>query len=522
MDLERVAAAIRPRSNWEALDLGFGLVRAWWRRIYAPWCALVVPLWLAGLVLATALPWLGFLLLWWLRPWLDRIPLFVLGRALFGAVPSPRETLRAAPALFWQRALPALTVERLNPVRSYFLPVRQLERARGVEHGLRVAALRREGLGEALVLTATCWLMELILFFSVLLFVDILVPTELESAWMAPLSHLDDGWSVSMGWMFGLAWMLAVLVVEPFYVAGGFALYLNRRTRLEGWDIELVLRRLVHRIEAAPSPPAAARTLRGLGGRGAMLLLIALSPLGAQTPAAWARQDVSTEPAADAAPDVTPDLTPKSRADVDAAMQKVYELPELSGSGRRTVYKWRFGSDDAPAREAAPSAWLSAVDGLAAVLEWGLWVLVGVGAAWLAVVLYRRRHLFASSDDADVEAPASRATAGFLAELPRLPRDIAGAALAAASAGRLVEALSLLYRGALGRALAVSRIEVRPSWTEGECLTRLAAALPEASAAFVRRLTLAWLGAAYAHRLPAGEEVAALCHEWNRHFGGAA
>ena len=40
-------------------------------------------------------------------------------------------------------------------------------------------------------------------------------------------------------------------VLEPFYVAAGFGLYLNRRTLLEGWDIEVALRRIAARHAAA-------------------------------------------------------------------------------------------------------------------------------------------------------------------------------------------------------------------------------------------------------------------------------
>ena len=40
-------------------------------------------------------------------------------------------------------------------------------------------------------------------------------------------------------------------IIEPFYVAGGFALYLNRRTALEGWDLEVALRRMGERAQAA-------------------------------------------------------------------------------------------------------------------------------------------------------------------------------------------------------------------------------------------------------------------------------
>ena len=53
----------------------------------------------------------------------------------------------------------------------------------------------------------------------------------------------DDAGSV-FGFDDAFAYAAAVLVLEPFYVAAGFALYLNRRTLLEGWDIEVALRRI--------------------------------------------------------------------------------------------------------------------------------------------------------------------------------------------------------------------------------------------------------------------------------------
>ena len=39
------------------------------------------------------------------------------------------------------------------------------------------------------------------------------------------------------------AYALAVLFLEPYYVAAGFAMYLNRRAELEAWDIEQEFRR---------------------------------------------------------------------------------------------------------------------------------------------------------------------------------------------------------------------------------------------------------------------------------------
>ena len=39
------------------------------------------------------------------------------------------------------------------------------------------------------------------------------------------------------------AYVVAILFLEPFYVAAGFGMYLNRRAELEAWDIEQEFRR---------------------------------------------------------------------------------------------------------------------------------------------------------------------------------------------------------------------------------------------------------------------------------------
>jgi len=43
--------------------------------------------------------------------------------------------------------------------------------------------------------------------------------------------------------MSSVSYVLAVLFLEPFYVAAGFGMYLNRRAELEAWDIEQEFRR---------------------------------------------------------------------------------------------------------------------------------------------------------------------------------------------------------------------------------------------------------------------------------------
>ena len=68
--------------------------------------------------------------------------------------------------------------------------------------------------------------------------------------WLAPSGKAPDVLEVLSGEMPGflslalpVAYAVAVLFLEPFYVAAGFAMYLNRRAELEAWDIEQEFRR---------------------------------------------------------------------------------------------------------------------------------------------------------------------------------------------------------------------------------------------------------------------------------------
>ena len=53
----------------------------------------------------------------------------------------------------------------------------------------------------------------------------------------------DDEASRLLSLMSAVIYALVVLFLEPFYVAAGFGMYLNRRAELEAWDIEQEFRR---------------------------------------------------------------------------------------------------------------------------------------------------------------------------------------------------------------------------------------------------------------------------------------
>ena len=65
------------------------------------------------------------------------------------------------------------------------------------------------------------------------------MPGDAEVDWLRLLS--EDNLTVAFA--SAAVYALVVAFLEPFYVAAGFALYVNRRVELEAWDVEQELRR---------------------------------------------------------------------------------------------------------------------------------------------------------------------------------------------------------------------------------------------------------------------------------------
>jgi hypothetical protein len=231
---------MRPRTPLESADLGVRLAQSTARSVYACYAVVYVPV--AALALASfeIAAWLPPVVLFWSKPWLDRTILYVLSRAAFGQATAPRELWAARREVLGRQWLTTWTWRRLSPWRAFTQPVYQLE---GLPRGgirRRVKQVRRRKSGTALLLTAAFATAETCLVFTVL---SLLV-------WFAPGDSargigelLFDPESVFVEGALAAAYALVVGFLEPFYVAAGFAMYLNRRAELEAWDVEQELRR---------------------------------------------------------------------------------------------------------------------------------------------------------------------------------------------------------------------------------------------------------------------------------------
>lgn len=239
MRIDALALRLRRRSWAESADLGIRLCReaAW--PLLECYGALAVPLLLGALALHGVASWLPTLVIWWAKPWLDRTILFVLSRAAFGQSTRVFDLWRAQWDVCWKRAWFSWTIRRLSPWRSLTEPVYALEGLSLGDSRARVRHMRQRSAGAGFMVMHVCAMAEFSLVASILSLFFWMAPTGLQPDVGALLEGQVPHFSLALP----TSYALAVLVIEPFYVAAGFSLYLHRRAELEAWDLEQEFRR---------------------------------------------------------------------------------------------------------------------------------------------------------------------------------------------------------------------------------------------------------------------------------------
>ena len=507
MRLTDASIEVRPRPAWEALDLGILLARQHRGLLMLSWALVTLPV----LALLSALLWdypgVVMVVFWWLKPLYERLPLLIVSQALFGSTPTLGQALKAWPASLKRQWLPSLTWRRLSLVRSFTLPVQQLEGLAGEQRRRRLGVLCQADMRAARCLTLVGMHLEMILYIGLILLLYALIP--------APLTDNVDWVGVWQGFgqplwidhLLNLLYALALIAWEPVYVTCGFTLYLNRRTRLEAWDIELVFKRLRQRLAGAATAVLLSTSL----------VLACLPTTG------WA---TSIEEAAPDSPRLTRQLlsSEQSRQAIEQIVQAPPFINTETVSGRREAQSPQ--ADDATEDTSASFSWLQRLlegAGLAArLIEALLWALA-IGL--LAMVLWRYRQwmqLFVAPLGKRKRLARQATPASFSQQtsLEHLPEDVA-THVQALWAQQPREALGLLYRALLSRVARDYRLPISGADTEEQVLERINRLGQPALSAFSQELTGHWQNLAYGHCLPAPDVQRRLCDTWRQLFDRA-
>jgi len=543
--IDHLDVALRARSGWEAMELGTALARRHARAVWGSWLLASAPLF----VLFNALAWWldGFawasLAMWWFKPLFERAPLYVLSRGIFGETVGARAALAAqrhwGGTGFWGY----LGWRRFSLLRSLCLPVNLLEGNAPAQRAPRRRAVAAGAAGPAILLALICLGFELVLVLGAIAAVFMFIPLELlPDSWRAAWAMISVETPPWADLLLNLLSWLAAALVGPFYVGAGFGLYLNRRTQMEAWDVEIALRRLRERLLPAAS------TLALL-----LCLALPLAPAHAQDADADTARQVADEAraagqtdanegeddgeAANAANDpanAAAGIFGEQQVDTAGfrqAVNRAYEDPLQRPV--RQVTEWKPIDDATGEKKAGKKDTKDDKAGqkhgernrglklLARVAEWGLWALLG--GVVLVLLLTARLWwpwLRGAGRRTPKDAPRVQEEA---VELPVvLPPDVATQAGLLWDQGRPRQALALLYRASVRTLVERTGNALPPGATEAQCL-RASRRMPQpADRELFARIVRMWQYAAYGGRLPTRDEFDGLAATLRQQFGWKA
>lgn len=507
MRLDQMTVALRVRSPWQAMDLGLRMVRANARAIWLPYFLFAGSVFILCNLLAYALDqlWLGWILVWWLKPIFDRIPLHVLSHVTFGNYPSFRDTIRAP--FRWRFGLWAswLTYRRFSFWRSMSMPIDILEGLNAERLSARRSVLIGAVSAQMIGLSFVCIAFEYVLTISAFVLFYMFVPIEylnnfFENFYTSISSEAPPAW---FDLVMNTVYFLSVAAISPFYVGAGFAAYLNRRTQLEAWDIEIAFKRIAARLRQSS----------------AMLLVMSTILLSASfSSTSYAVE--KNESKAQRLPQMFGDNYRAEPKTAEEAVKNAYLNKNLSPKEKYTVWEpidKQKKKDKSKQKQKTTFPGLQGVvnifsAGIGFVAQYGLWFLLAIVLGW---IIWKSADWMPWLKN---KMPAKRELDDLVEKdiinLETLPSDLSSA-VKKLWAQQPRAALALLYRGSVEKLAVRLGTPFPPGATEAECVRRSRRLAQPESEAIFQKVVRAWQAAAYAHRLPNADEFEDLINEWS-------
>ena len=422
-----------------------------------------------------------------------------MSQQVFEPLPPYRQCVRTAFRQMWRpRLIGDLTWRRFSLRRSLVLPVTLLEGLSGKAHQRRCNELSRQSGGAASWLAFFGIHLESILAFGLLAMLFWLWTGDPAQNIVAgpfggarstdALQQIEALVSSGEGLIFqhllnGI-YVLLLCFWGPIYVACGFTLYLNARTKAEGWDIRLAARKIQDRLLGSSSAlwALALAVFIGFSFSGSLHA----EPLPQREKVEQIRDNTLRKAPFQSIKTKTEYCWFKCDKDDDASSRQLPELPDVK----------------------PPSpVWFNAM----------MYALIGLLLALVLWILYRWYQAnggFGLSQGEEVPETLF----GMKITPESLPNDVASAVLAEYERDPRA-AMSLLYRASLSQISRRYGLPLRSSDTEGQVLKRVRQRQPQLLD-YWQPLTDNWVELAYAHRLPEREAVHSLCRQYRQVFAG--
>ncbi|WP_018694056.1 DUF4129 domain-containing protein [Algicola sagamiensis] len=510
MDLNNVQIALRPKNPWQAFDMGCRMAIRWWWLLYLAW---LIPggilfLFISIITQSTSIA-VG--IIWLLKPWLERPLLFILSRAVFGAAPTLKETLTAIPSQIKPLWLSSITWLRFSLWRSYNTPVAQLEGLRGKARRERIRVLHSRADNHSSWWTIVCVHLEGFLLLGVIIFLIWMLPIGTSIIDIFHLETFGDSDDIATI-LYNICYLLVISLVAPFYVAGGFAAYLNRRAILEGWDIELIFRKLAQRAEQS-SHLTKSKIASKPSSSIVTVLMIALLTFGPFSDPAHASDREQVETNYDMSVE-------EDRLKLDETLQTIYQNKPFSNKKATKTIAYIGKSDKSNTSNSDAPEWLKSLLDLTMKSSYAWIIEVCLWGGFIFLILFiAHKYRDQLAEVAAQLTPTKKVrsiTPDFVKEitddpLPESPRQAMEEMLLR---GEIRQALSLLLRISLLYIQNQELATFKASMTERECIAEVAKHAPtELHQAFAKLIHL-WIQLAWGHQAIQPEEVRSASSFW--------
>ena len=451
--------ALRHRTNFEAIGAGALLARKFWLELLAGWLVVAVPVFIVVWFIPN-LFW-SIVLLWFFKPLYERIPLRFIASKLFDQQASARQTLRT---IFMGDTWLWLSLFRFFPGRSTHTPIAALENTESapIRVDQRRRLIRDRIIGYYLILHLLMFFMEISLVVFFIAIIDWVwsiifsITPELPTINQQVLLEIT---SSGGGQLLKTLVFISFAVLAPFYICCGFAIYLNKRIELEGWDIDLGFRRLIGRIS--------------------MVLIVSVLFL-----------TTGEQSFAQVQPEITAGAQ-ELHETVGNEIEKIYHEKVVTIRKQRQLREQET-QDDVPVSNSGLGSLLAKIVQL---------LIISAIIALIVFLLWQLRKLDFSRfklRKRDRGTPHTRIVEDIYQKL-ELPENIVASSREAWESGDYREAVSLLYRGALYCLVARFDCPINLSHTEASCMQLVGQNVPGVLSAFTS-ITECWQLVAYAHK----------------------
>ena len=498
MNLEKLTVEIRPRTPWEAIDLGFVIARRWFWRLWYLWLIGAVPFLFLVVVITWLLPvsaakW--SLVLFWLGKPLYEPPLLIwLSKTFFGDKQSIGQILQELRRSTTIKRFFQILFFRVSISRSFFMPVLLLENLEGKKSRERLSILQ-DGY-ESAFLSCASFCIELILTFTIMSLIYFFVPESLRWIDYGDFIFTIDSWIILS------AYVMSCAVFAPLYICSGFMMYISRRVQLEAWDIEIGFKRIRQRLD---------KRKNGLNLTAAGLLLVMglFSMFAMNSPACAQNPD--------------PEMAKEIIEDV---------LDDRKYGEEVTRYHWVPKDKEENTEDSAwLEAWQELLESLAELLKdlapvlakYGKILLLCFSGIIIGILLLKhsqiRRWLNSGFSTGKNGNKPVEVMFGMDLRPESLPDDVGKACLELLESGQKRESMSLLYRGTLSCLVNDYGLDILSSFTENECCREVRNTRSTAEATFFDSLTSLWVITAYGHREPDHQHCFQLVENWQGLYG---